>query len=139
MNVFIVVRNNAARVICHKGRYTHASPLLNDMKALNVFKLTIFNILRFMYKCTQNLNLPVFFNIFTHKTKTKCPLRNENSVQEPLCRTNFSHYCISYREPNLWKIIVILTISISTFSDSHSFQAFKRELKRFYLSVELNI
>ena len=28
----------AARVIYHKDRYTHASPLLNDMKALNVFK-----------------------------------------------------------------------------------------------------
>ena len=92
-----------------------------------------------MYKCKQNLSLPVFCNIFTHKTKTKCSLRNENPVQEPLCRTNFSQYSISYREPNLWKKIVILTISISTLSDSHSLQAFQRELKSFCLSVELNI
>ena len=46
---------------------------------------------------------------------------------------------ILYREPNLWKKIVILTILISTFSDSHSLQAFQRELKSFCLSVELNI
>ena len=63
-------QKHAARVIYHKDRYTHASPLLNDMKALNVFKLNIFNILCFMYKCKQNLNLPVFRNIFTHRTKT---------------------------------------------------------------------
>ena len=42
-------QKHAARVIYHKDRYTHGSALLNDMKALNVFKLNIFNILCFMY------------------------------------------------------------------------------------------
>ena len=51
------------------------------MKALNVFKLNIFNILCFMYKCKQNLN-PVFCSIFTHRTKTKYALRNKNYIQE---------------------------------------------------------
>ena len=78
------------RVIYHKDWYTHASPLLNDMKALNVFQLNIFNILCLMCKCKQNLNPTVFHNIFTHRTKTKCALRNENSVKERLGRTNFS-------------------------------------------------
>ena len=59
-------QKHAARVIYHKDQCTHASPLLNDMKALNVFQLNIFNILCFMYKCKQNLNPPVFRNIFTH-------------------------------------------------------------------------
>ena len=116
----------AARVIYHKVRYTHASLLLNDMKVLNVFQLKIFSILCFMYKCKQNLNPPVFCNIFTHRTKTKYALRNENSIQEPLCRTNFSQYCISYRGPYLWNKIVIS--KNLTFSDSDSLQAFKREL-----------
>ena len=125
-----------ARVIYHKDRYTHASRLLNDMKALNVFKLNIFNILCFMYKCKQNLNPPVFHNIFTHRTKTKYALRNEYSIQEPLCRTNFNQYCISYAGPYLWNKVVIS--KILTFSDSECLQAFKCELKRFLLSVELN-
>ena len=60
------------------------------MKDLNVFQLNIFNILCFIYKYKQNLNPPVFRNIFTHRAKTKYALRNENSIQEPLCRTNFS-------------------------------------------------
>ena len=38
-------QKHVARVIYHKDRYTHASPLLNDMGALNVFKLNIFYIL----------------------------------------------------------------------------------------------
>ena len=94
-------QKHAARVVYHKDLYTNASPLLNDMKALNVFQLNIFNILCFMYKCKQNLNPPVFRNFFTNRTKTKDALRNENSIQEPLCQTNFSQYCISYRGPYL--------------------------------------
>ena len=129
-------QKHAARVIYHKVWYTQASLLLNDMKALNVFKLNIFNILCFMYKCKQNLNPPVFRNIFTHRTKTKYALRNEYSIQEPLCRTNFSQYCISYCGPYLWNKIVISKNFI--FSDSDSLQAFKCELKPFLLSVELN-
>ena len=88
-------QKHAALVIYQKDWYTDASSLLNDLKALNIFKLNIFNILCFMYKCKQNLNPPVFRNIFTHRTKTKYALRNENSNQEPLCRTDFSQYCIS--------------------------------------------
>ena len=106
------------------------------MKALNVFKLSIFNILCFMYKCKQNLNPAVFRNIFTHRTKAKYALRNEYSIQEPLCRINFSQCCISYRGPYLWNKILIS--KKLTFSNSDSFQAFKRELKQFLLSVELN-
>ena len=124
------------RVIYHKDWSTHVSPFLNDMKALNVFQLNICNILCFRCKCKQNLNPAVFHNIFTHRTKTKYALRNENSIQEPLCRTNFSQYCISYRGPYLWNKIVIS--KNLTFGDSDSLQAFKCELKRFLLSVELN-
>ena len=89
-----------------------------------------------MSTCKPILNLPVFHNVFTHRTKTKYAPRNENSIQEPLCRKNFSQYCISYRGPYLWNKIVISKNFI--FSDSDSLQAFKCELKPFLLSVELN-
>ena len=89
-----------------------------------------------MYKCKQKLNPPAFRNIFTHRTKTKYVLRNENPIQEALCQTNFSQYWVSYRGPNLWNKTFIS--NKLTFTDSDSLQAFKRELKRFLLSVELN-
>ena len=129
-------QKHAARVIYHKDWYIHTNPLLNDTKALNVLKLSIFNILCFMYKCKQNLNPPVFCNIFSHRTKTKYELRNENFIKKTLCRTNFSKYYISYRGSNLWNKIIISKKII--FSDSDSLQVFKHELKRFLLSVELN-
>ena len=89
-----------------------------------------------MHKCKQNLNPSVFRNIFTHETKTKYALPNENSIQEPLCKTNFNQHCISYRGPYLRNKIVIS--KNLTFSDSDSLQVFKRELKGFLLSVKLN-
>ena len=64
-----------------------------------------------MYKCKQNLNPPVFCGIFTHRTKTKYALQNENSIQEILCRINFSQYWISYHGPNLWNKVSVITIS----------------------------
>ena len=106
------------------------------MKPLNVFKLNIFNILYFMSKCKQNVNPPVFRNIFAHRAKTKYTPRNEKYIQESVCRTNFSQYRISHRGPSLWNKIIFS--KKLTFSDRDSHQAFKRELKRLLLSVELN-
>ena len=78
------------------------------MKGLNVFKLNIFNILCFLYKCKQNLHPSVFCDIFTHRTKTKYVLQNQDSTQEPLCRTNSTQCYISYHGPNLWNKVVSL-------------------------------
>ena len=129
-------QKHAAQVIYYKDRHTHASPLLNDMKDLNVFQLNIFNILCFMYKCEQNLNPPVFRNIFTHRTNTKYALRNENSIQEPVCRINFSQ--LLHFIPWTLPLEQNSNFKNLTFSDSDSLQTFKREFKRFLLSIELN-
>ena len=103
--------------------------------------LNIFNILCFVYKCKQNCISQYFYP--QSKKQIYAP-RNENSIQEPLYRTNFSQYCISYCgpycEPYLGpyrgpKLVISKNL---TFSDNDCLQAFKRELKRFLLSVELN-
>ena len=54
-------QKHAAPVIYHKDRYTHTSPLLNDMKALNVFKLKIFNIL---WLLGDNASIVFLSNVF---------------------------------------------------------------------------
>ena len=58
-------QKHAVRVIYHKDRYTQASPLLNDMKALNVFKLNIFkffvlciNVSKFKSSCISQYFYP---------------------------------------------------------------------------------
>ena len=90
------------------------------MKALNIF-----NILCFMYKCKQKQNKN---QICTPKWK----FYSRSSMPKEF----FSQHCISYRGSYLWNKIVIS--KNLTFSDSDSRQAFKGELKRFLLSVELN-
>ena len=94
-------QKHATRIIYHKYWYTHASPLLNDMKVLFVFHVHIFDILCFIYTCKQNSNSSIFRNTVTHRTKTKYILRNENSIEVSLCQTNFSQYCISSHGPYL--------------------------------------
>ena len=37
----------------------------------------------FMYKSKENLNPPVFRNLFPPRTNTKYVLRNGNSIQDP--------------------------------------------------------
>ena len=64
-------QKHAAGVIYHKDRYTHASPFLNVMKALNVFKLNIFNILCFVYKCKQNFAI---FLLTVQKPNMHCEM-----------------------------------------------------------------
>ena len=93
-------------------------------------------IVRRTWKCLNVFMPPVFCNDFTHRAKTKYAFRNEHSIQEPLFRTNFSQYYMSYRGPYLLnKIVISKTLA---FSDSNSLEAFKCELKRLLLSVELN-
>ena len=125
----------AARVIYCKDRYTHASPLLNDMKTFNVFQLNIFNILCFMYSCKQNLNPPVFRNNFTHRIKTKSDLRNENSIKNLYAEKILVLYFCTVDPTFGSKIVISKSL---TFSESDSLQAFKPEPKRFLLSLELN-
>ena len=102
------------------------------MKALNVFKLNIFNILCFMYKCKQYLNPPdrVFY------------WQNKNQVCAPeiLFKNLYAKQIlvsIAYRGRNLWNKMVISNKLIFSDSDSPP-QYFKRELKRFLLSIELS-
>ena len=47
-------QKHAARVINFKNRYTHADPLLREIKALSVYGLNIFATLCLMYKCKKN-------------------------------------------------------------------------------------
>ena len=64
-------QKHAARLIYFKDRYTHAKPLLDDTKALNIYELNIFNILRFMYKCKYDMCPPIFEDVYNLKSRNK--------------------------------------------------------------------
>ena len=125
-------QKHSARLIYFKDCYTHAKPLLQQMNALNVYELNVFNILCFMYKCKYDLSPTVFHEIYKQKPKNKYQLRRNEPLYEPLCRTNFDKFCITYRGPSLWNKIVLNNFD---FSDNPSFSSFKFELKKIIFSL----
>ena len=61
-------QKHAARIINFKDRYTHAKPLLQNLKALNIYQLNIYQTLLFMHKVKHSTVPNVFKNVFTANT-----------------------------------------------------------------------
>ena len=75
-------------------------------------------------QCKYNLNSPVFQNVFTHRTRKKYVLWNENAIHEPPCRTNFSQCCIWFLGLyHLKRIVISENLTLVT--------EFKCQLKHF--------
>ena len=53
-------KKHASRIMYFKDKYTHAEPLMQKMKTLNIFQLNISKILLFMHKVRNN-NIPNVF------------------------------------------------------------------------------
>ena len=122
-----------ARVINFKDRYTHANPLLKELKALCIYKLNLFNILCLMYKC-KNASCPsILCDLYTPKPKNKYVLRDEGFLLEPNCKTKFAQLCINYRGPHIWNTLILQKYDISHCT---SYPLFKLKLKEYLLALD---
>lgn len=128
-------QKHAARLINFEHQTTHAMPLLKDLNTLNIYQLNIYNVLRFMYKCKNNLCPSIFNDIYVMKPKNKYTMRNNKSLYEPPCRTNFNKFCISYRGPYLWNKIIIPFFS-SVDLNGYTYSLFSSQLKRLLFLIE---
>lgn len=124
-------QKHAIRLINFADRCTHSKPLFMEMKILNIYELNVYNILCFIYKWNNDINLPIFKDLFSQKPVNKYTLRNNDFLYEPICRTKFSQFCIAFRAPFLWNKIVI-----PNFDLSDTFPIFKNKLKNFILSID---
>ena len=59
-------QKQCSRYIYHEEPRTHAKPLMQKMKALNVFQINIFQVLVFMFKVKNKLSPTIFSNSFEH-------------------------------------------------------------------------
>ena len=64
LNCIYRTQKHAIRVIYFKDRYTHSKPLFDDIKAMNVYEINVFQILSFMFKCKNKL-VPLIFEKIT--------------------------------------------------------------------------
>ena len=84
-----------------KDKFTSAKPLLEQINAMTVYEINIFQTLCFMYLC-KNGNTPSTFKHIYNKPINKYTTRSENILLEPLCKKNFAKFKLSYCGPHLW-------------------------------------
>ena len=123
-------QKHGARIINLQDRLTHAKPLLQELKALNIYQLNIFQTLLFMHK-VKNDNIPdVFknsFMIITNKYNTKAA---NTTFYKPFCRTKTSQYSIIFRGPHLWNSLIPVDVQ------SIPYSTFKTKIKTTCLFLE---
>ena len=90
-----------ARIMNFKDKFTHAQPLLHEMKALNIFQINLFLIIHFMFKCKEKINSSIFRSLLTPKAENKYNIRSREKLTESFYRKKRTQFNIDYRGPHL--------------------------------------
>ena len=108
-----IKQKQISRMIFFKGRQCHARPLMQKMRALNVYQANIFQTLLFMIKSRNNA-LPKVFSLFFENLHHKYPTRYaDNAYVEKMCKTKQVAFRISSRGPLLWNSLKDNILEIS--------------------------
>ena len=84
-------QEHAARIINFKDKFTSAKPLLEQINAMTVYEMNIFQTLCFMYLCKNGNTPSIFKHIYTLKPINKYTPRSKNILFKPLCKKNFEN------------------------------------------------
>ena len=89
-------------IIYNKDKFKHSEPLMRDMNSLNVYQISIFQILKFMYKSKHNLKPRVFDNTFTEIYHGYPTRFSRSNFKLPKTITKTTSFAISSRGPKIW-------------------------------------
>ena len=95
-------QKHAARIINFKDKFTPAKPLLEQINAITVYEMNIFQTLCFKYICKNGNTSSIFKHIYKVKPINKYTIRSKNIFFKPLCKKNFAKFKWNYRGPHLW-------------------------------------
>ena len=95
-------QKHAVYIINFKDRFTHAQPLLHNMKALTIFQINLFHIILFMFKCKKKIAPPIFPNLFTPILENKYNNPSTGKLTKPFYRKKLTQFNIDYRGAHLW-------------------------------------
>ena len=80
-------QKHAARIIYFKDRFTHSKPLMQSLKALNIYQLNIYKTILFMYNVKNN-NIPrIFKSSFTTVINKYNTRSSERCFNKPSYKT----------------------------------------------------
>ena len=91
-----------SRTINFRDKLTSAKPLLEQINAMTVYEMNIFQTLCLMYLCKNGNTPSIFKHIYTLKPINKYTTRSTSIFLNPLCKKNFAKFKLSYCGPDLW-------------------------------------
>ena len=91
-------QKHAMRIICNKWKFEHTKQLFQSNKILNVYKLNIVNVAKFMYKVNPKTAPNIFLSRF-QKPSHSYPTRfSELNYVQPTHNIKTSKYSISLED-----------------------------------------
>ena len=97
-------QKHAARINFHANRFDHSGPLLNEMKALNVYQINLIETLKFMHKTKYGIIPRIFLPKFRevgHQYPTRFS-QNSFHYKRSACQT--TSFALTLSGPTIWNI-----------------------------------
>ena len=95
-------QKHAVRIVFSEDKLTQSRFLLRSLSTLNVYQISLYQHLAFMYKLNKN-KAPLTFNELIKKPFHKYPTKfSENCFTVKAVSLKSTKYCISFRGPKNW-------------------------------------
>ena len=99
-------QKHAVCIVFNKDKITRSKPFFENLNALNVYEINIYQHLKFMYKFINN-QIPSIFSDFIKRADHKYPKNfSQSSFYLKRYSLNSTKYSISTCGPKLWNDVV---------------------------------
>ena len=107
---------HAVSIVFNKDKLTHSKPLFENLNALNVYQINIYQHLNFMQKCINN-HIQSIFSDLIKRSYHKYPTNfSQLSFYLKRYSLNSTKYSISIHGPKLWNDIINKEKDIQSYS-----------------------
>ncbi len=129
LNRILLLQKRAVRILTNSEYRAHSDPLFKQLKILDIFKLNLFHIGKFMF-LYHHCMLPTCFDelFITNNQIHGYNTRSAGNYRSHACRTNIKQFTILYSGPNIWNSLPTNITVINTIS------SFKTQLRNFLLN-----
>jgi hypothetical protein len=116
-------QKHASRIVYNKNKLTHAQPLLEQMNALNIFQINIYQNILFMFKYKLSLVPEHFTDHFFEYNTNKYNTRAMGNFKIPFEKTKLSKFSLKHRGPYLFNNIIFKNESLINLNNEHSLKS----------------
>ena len=133
LNKLQIVQNSAARLLTGTSKREHISPVINNLKWLNVRNFILFRCATIIYKCI-NEEMPDYLKLLLNLYQPLKELRSSNDflLEVPKNYKKISERAFFIAGPKIWNSIP-LTIKLSP-----TLTIFKKRLKMYLLENQIS-